>query len=1510
MAGRGPSTGSGRGATADGTGEPAYGFPREARDRGDARGAAAPAADAGCTTGTAGTGYTTGTTGFGLTGADDTGIGGTGPTGTTYTTGTSGIGPTGTTYTTGTSGVGGVAGLCAPTAGDSPAHSDSPGPDPSLVRISDLAGRPRGVGFLADHQGTLLTGHESVDGLPRLVLHTAAHRSCVVDADAVTPLPTLGLALIRTQGLGVDPLPLTVRERIDAGTYVRLPAGCWREARVLAATEVTYTATDRVHLLRDALELAIGTAGQDALRPGGGAAGGPVLDARTGAVVGVLGTALHSARRDTGFAVPLRPAAGPLAELLARNEATVPAYGADLNLAALLQLTATSVGQDGPRGFLPGALEPVERADIVRELDAFTDGDRAVLGLVGAPGSGRTTELAALAARRGHGERAAPTLWLRGADLEDTDDCVADAAGRALERAARIVAAARSVHPADLGDLGPEHLARLAARTGRPLLLLLDGPEEMPPVLAHRLPEWTGGTAAWLRATGARLVVACREEYWQCAGAQFPADLLHTPPPPTATPAPATATASTRIPSTDPWRGGAPTTPPGATPGMTPAEQAAWTAPTDLAPSPASAASGGLFVSAGAAGSGVSAGSGGSGVPFVPAGSAASGASAGSGTSGTSSVPAGPVAGAAPGDQVGSVTAGAPAAPRGFAAPAAPAASGASAASFAMPAPTGFGAPAAPVARPAPAASAASAVPAAPAVPTASGEPAAPYARPAPADFGEPRAPFVTPTPTVPAAPFVTPTPTAPAAPFSTPTATASAALFARPGAPARTEPPALLPPCVRLPDLTVGEACLARARYWIPDGVLAGREARHPLTLRLLSEVRAAAPDMPVAGPVDRHEVFAAHLDLMCLRIAVRLAAGSGLRGTAVRRLAARVAGQVHEAARRSLGPGQGELDRESFEEVFPWGIAPARLGGGTGWASAVLTEGLLVPAGDGYRFAHEELADWIQGMHLDLDEALHALVHRTRTPGEPRPVPVPHHRVGPVVQALLLLARQHGDHQLAGKLRDLMEALDRDPGSWWAAGLLARTLLQVPDATPYTEELRLLADRIVGWRRAQRPVPAEFGPAFWTELPVPDTERLDLLRRLVLADQAPPEAGERYLDAVARLLAAAPAVVQPGLTRWFDDERPLPATPHATVATAAQALLHTHRHGALDDLTEILVASAHRRADELLATLAEDEPSAVCRAVDRWAHDERPARRVAAVAFGLRAAPHVRSAADRELLRYAALALLARPADCTLHGGALALLVRDPHSRDRHLAEALRHFTDGDPQFPPSALAPALNTHREQVLEAFRARLRGPHPDEALGTLTDVTTPALARLVPALLREAVRLHPQTAGRIAAHVDRRLAQGPTNRPVLLPLVTGLLDDAPEQLRAALATVLAAPATPASRPLRRELLEFLLAREQHPYVLDAVLHTAAEHGDGRAEEEARGLVHRTGLLLVRTPEGATHFDRALVDLGRQVPGFAARMARWLAAAPGDWAAVVGPSTRRMLENLAGIRVPA
>ncbi|GGY49003.1 S1 family peptidase [Streptomyces djakartensis] len=1221
-------------------------------------------------------------------------------------------------------------------------------PGEALVRVHDLAGRPRGTGFLADHHGTLVTSHEAVDGLSRLVLYGAGGRRRVVTAEAVTPLPALDLALVRTEGLGVPPLPVTARDGHATGAYVRIAADGWREARVLGPTPVTYTATGRCHRLDGALELAVGTAGQDALRRGGAAAGGPVLDTETGAVIGVLGTALSSEHRDVGFAVLLPPpapaAAGALAELLAENAATVPAYGADLNLAGVLELTAPSVAQAGPPD-QTGGPEPVERAAVAAEFDAFSAGRAAVLGLVGAPGSGRTTELAALAARRGRSGR--PTLWLRGADLRDGDASIADAVRRALDRAAAAVAASRAPFlPAGPGDTTPERLAHFAAALGRPLLVLLDGPEEMPPALAARPADWTDGTVRWLRETGARLVVACRAEYWEGAG--FPAEVLHRPAGVEGRPACVRLGDLTEEEAREVrLRHGLPDSAlvgPEARHPLTLRLLAeilsAFTDATDVSGARELAAS-----------------------------------AHGPGTPGFAAAPEGPGAAGCAAHFDGLGTLGMDGTVRGSGAPGSVAS------------PNGLG-----------------------------------------------------------------------------------------------------------LSELDAApEGCVA-PRFPAPVegfGVDAQRIAALP-----------HGSDGPAAS-VGRNEVFAAYLDLVALRIAQRLADRNGLGGTAVRRLAAKVAGQVHEAARRTLGPGPGDLDPEAFEAVFPRGPAPARLGGGTGWASAVLAEGLLVPAGPGYRFAHEELADWLQGMHLDLDEALHALVHGSEEqPSES----VPHHRIGPVVQALLFLARQHGAGQLACRLADLVHALDADTRSWWAARLLTGTLEAVPDATPYTEVLRLLADRIVSWRRQGRPVPEEAGPAFWTGLRLAEDTRFTFLRRLVHADGPPCEAGPRFLDAVARLLVADPATVQPLLARWFDDERPLPATPHATVATAAQALLHTHRHRALDDLTDALVDRAHRRADELLAVLAEEEPSAVCRAVDRWARDERPARRAAAVTHGLRAAPHVHTGGDRALLRYAALTLLADPADPARHGGALALLVQDPHTRVLYLPRALERLAAGDPQLPPDALAGALLTHPEPVLDAFAARLERPDPEEALRALADATPPGLARRVAATLRQAAERRPELAGPTAAYADQRLDRGPDARPVLLPLVTGLLEEGPVRLRCALATVLAPPGIPASRPLRRELREVLLARERNTDVLDALLHAVARNGG----DDLRDLVHRIGLLLVRTPEGAGRFDRALTDLGRQVPGFAARVAGWLTDAPGQWAALVGPGSHRVLEEPAGTHVPA
>lgn len=1141
----------------------------------------------------------------------------------------------------------------------------------TLVRICDPAGRPHGTGFVADDLGTVVTGQDVVRGMARPVVLAMDGGGPAIAADSVTPLPGSGLALLHTNGLRVAPLPIGAGERVEPGAYVRLVAGGWREARVLAAAD-------------GVLELAIGTDGSDALRLEVAAAGGPVLDAATGAVLGVL-----AAPPPPGTATPavLAHSLGTArsethAALLRRNAATVPAYGPDLNLAGVLELAATSL----PRAAGPVTWpEPVLRPVVARELAAFTAarGAALVLALAGAPGTGRTTELRAFAARRAEGPAPAPTLWLRGADVRDGDASVADAVARKLRGAARIVAVPEHADGRDRGA-GPDRVARLAAGAGRPLLVVLDGPEEMPPAMARALPDWAAATAAWLTASGARLVVACRPEYWEQAGALYPPHLLHRP---------------------------------------------------------------------------------------------AGGAARGPGGTG-------------------------------------PASEG--------------GIPAAPV--PAPRSPATAALPAA----------------------GQ-----------------------------------GCHGFRARAGQ---------QPPAVHLGDLTSEQARTARQRYGLAPGSVAAGDERHPLVLRLLTEVHRSLPGS-VPGTPGRDEVFAAHLDLLCLRSAVRIAvaAGSRPRNSAVRRLATRIAGRVHEAARRCLGSGYGRLDRASFEELFPWA---------GGWASAVLTETLFVPAGSGYRFAHEEFADWIQGAHLDVDAALRSLVHRREQQGpeEDGPPPVPRHRIGPVAHALLHLGRERGAHLLAQRLAGLARAVHdgvdgrRDPEArWWASRLLHEVLGRVPDAEPYLAVLQRLAE-----------LPGDdFGPTFWAGLKLRDPAWFDLLRRLAPGDPSPPggTATPLFLQLADARLAADPAAVQPLLCRWFHDETPLTAGPGAdgvrpTVGAAAQALLYARRGLAADDLAEALADTSHPRAAELLRALAEDEPSVMCRAVDRWARDPRPPRREAAAAYCPLIAAGAASDTDRELLRRAARALLAGTRGA--HGPALTVLVRDPVSRARYLPRALDLFAAGDACLPAGALTDALSTHPGPVLAAFRSRLLRPDTSAGAGaTLAALaaapTVPAVARRAAALVCEYVGHCPDGAVHAAAYVHRRLEHGPDGRDVLFPLVTHLVRGRPARVRAALAPVLAAAGAPASRPLRAELLEVLLRYEQYEArdltVLDGLLCAAAKACGARDEEHTRSLVHRTGLLLARTPKGAACFDKRLTELAREVPAFDALMACWPGAEPQQWAAV-------------------
>lgn len=1121
-------------------------------------------------------------------------------------------------------------------------HEDDPGR--RLLRIRDLNGRLHGLGFVADPQGTVLTAHEGVAGLDRLVLHTPGGQTRVLGPDAVLPLPAHGLALLRTDAVGGLPVPPLPVAAAGGGREVLLPVPVGDGERVVALRCGLLGASDGVLLLDVPVVAGVEVP-----------AGAPVLDARSGAVVALAAPGLRSLRYGGALpAVPAGggalPAAGALAELLARNAAAVPGYGPALNLAGVLRLAAAQLA--AAPGVAGLAADRVDRPD----APVGEEPEPTVTALVGAPGSGRSTELAALALRRT--AAGLPTLWLRGADLRAGDRSLAEPVERALARAA-----------ADLGVPAPvpEPAAALCAAAGRPLLIVLDGPEEAPvPLDADRL----YGAGQWLTGCGARLLTACGEETWERFAERA-------------------------------WRSG---------PGPAPLRHEEPARDGDLA-----------------------------GAPTVRM------------------------------------------------------------------------------------------------------------------DAGGPGAPTLA---------------------------------------------------GLRLGPLPAEAAERVRRRYGLPPGRPEGADARHPLAVRLAGELWAEGVEGSAAR---RGELFCAHLDLLCLRVARRLAGsgrprGAHRRGAAraaeprpgrVRRLAAAVAGRVHEAARRMLGgSAAGALGRDAFEELFP---------AEGGWGAAVLAEGLFVPAGPGFRFAHGEFADWLQGLHLDLDAALRLLLGEAEDvrPGAGANS-VPRHRIGPVAAALTRVADTWGAGSLDPWLHRLARALELRPeGSepaWWAARLLAEGLAASPDPGEHRALLGRLAGRIAeraasagGFAALPADGLGRFGPAFWTGLGLPLEAELALLRPLVTADPG-------FLAAVAERLRAAPVEVFPLLCAWFDEG----------AADLAHELLHAHRRLALDELADALADAAHPRADALLTVLAAEEPSALCRAVDRWSHDRRPERHVAAAVHALRTAPYA-GGAGAELLRYTALTLLAREDEPGLHGAALALLVRDPETRAAHLPAALALLrAGGDAFLTPRALAPALESDPEPVLAALASLpVSLPASPEVLRVLADTRAPQAARRGADLAARLLRAHPEQAGPVAVdYLGRRLARGgagPAVRLELRMLLAAALGARTPEVRRPFAEVLSAPvADPAADALRCELLDDLLAAETDPEVLTAAVERLAEHC--AAEKPAR-----VRAVLARATPALPGADQLLVRCAGRSAAFAALLARW----PRDAAPTApdGPRLARLRALVAAGRDP-
>ncbi|MCU7824724.1 serine protease, partial [Kitasatospora sp. DSM 101779] len=323
--------------------------------------------------------------------------------------------------------------------------------------IRDETGRLRGLGFTADPQGTVVTALEAAAGPAALALQLPDGTLRPLGPAAVELLPELGLALLHPED-GRPPGPaLSVAqdaERTDGRQLALLRPPAPGETSAGPHPVGLAGRCTAALLLPEGLHAVPGTLVLT-LPPQAALPGTPVLDTATGAVLAVLAPALRGERPDTVAAAPLTGAG--LHRLLRRNAESVPAHGTALNLAGVLQLAAAQLhaAVAGPTRIAELAADRTDRADGLTGEEP----EDLLTVLVGTPGSGRSTELAALAVRRTAGPRPLPTLWLRGADLAPGDTSLADPVARALAGAA-----ARLAVPAPAAD----RAARLCADADRP----------------------------------------------------------------------------------------------------------------------------------------------------------------------------------------------------------------------------------------------------------------------------------------------------------------------------------------------------------------------------------------------------------------------------------------------------------------------------------------------------------------------------------------------------------------------------------------------------------------------------------------------------------------------------------------------------------------------------------------------------------------------------------------------------------------------------------------------------------------------------------------------------------------------------------------------------------------------------------------------------------------------------------------------------------------------------------
>lgn len=244
-----------------------------------------------------------------------------------------------------------------------------------------------------------------------------------------------------------------------------------------------------------------------------------------------------------------------------------------------------------------------------------------------------------------------------------------------------------------------------------------------------------------------------------------------------------------------------------------------------------------------------------------------------------------------------------------------------------------------------------------------------------------------------------------------------------------------------------------------------------------------------------------------------------------------------------------------ESDSDSLPTATTDATFGSPQ-FSESLVEEGVFARTSGGYRFVHDDVADWLKGAGINPQTALCNLDKQSlRHPGA-------------VASALREVGRKSGMAKLSALLDTLIDKARVRETSSTAIHLLEDTLLKMADAEPLLPTLMALTNIPQYDYRGHE----YFNLEFWRSVPVSSTVRLGLIRELIpgmyyygwrTKDWDKTGIPDALHNPAALALAVCdedPAAIV-ALGSWFEDKRLLDGN-EADVADVARGILYRLRH------------------------------------------------------------------------------------------------------------------------------------------------------------------------------------------------------------------------------------------------------------------------------------------------------------------------------------------------------------